>query len=171
MLCGAPMRDLSPSEITQRQLDELIGNIDKQAELHRGASRRWALSLSIGNGGALVALGGKMLDADTEGLMALAMPSAWCFALGLIAAGILSPITSRRHRLARDVWRRHLLRFRAGRPLVEPSQAENGEGPLLYAEVAFEWTSAVLFVAGLLYPLAVLSHRYLTSGHGFLPPT
>lgn len=158
------MKDLSPSEITQRQLDELFENIKSQGDLHRDASRRWAFSLAVANAGALAAFGSKLIDGTAGHLTALAVPSCWLFAVGLLAAGALNPIVSKRHRLSRDVWRGHLKNFRKGLPLVEPTEAESGEGLLLRAEILFEWIAALCFAAGLTRPLAILTLRFFDHG-------
>ncbi|MBU1346724.1 MAG: hypothetical protein KKA16_07210 [Alphaproteobacteria bacterium] len=163
------MRDLSPAEIAHRQFDELISNLRIYHDRHQAMSDRWAVSLAVANAGALLALASRILSASKEAEIAFLMPSCWMFTVGLLSIGIAQPIRSRRQGLSAQIWDCYLKQFRRGLPLTEPTDIENPNGRLLTFENRLEWASAALFAGALVYPLATLCMRYLTSGAGFLP--
>ena len=164
------MRDISAADVARAQLEELTGNA--QAELDRAlaANRRWVLSLAVGNGAALAALTAKLIDAESEIQAALLIPSCWMFALGLMSSGLVAPITAQRHLLAHQGWKAWTVEFRKGHQLARDERLDRQDRSWYRCELALEVVAATSFAAGLLYPLIVLCHRYLTSGHGFFPP-
>ncbi len=163
------MKDLSQAEVARYQLEELLGN--QRVELDRAiaANQRWVLSLAVANGAALTALAAKLVDSRSEYLAALVMPSCWMFAAGLVCAGLVSPLTAKRHSIAWTIWKTYTLSFRRGEALEEPSELKSQEDRLFRAETVLEWSAAALFFAGLMSPLASLGFRYLFSGQGFYP--
>ncbi len=163
------MKDLEPKEIAKVQLEELMYNQRIQAERGVTANYRWTLSLAVANGASLAALAAKLIDTKSEMLTALLMPSAWLFVVGVACAGATTPIGSHRHYLAHQIWKGHTVAFREGvASEVDPNTRQKDQW-LYRLENLLEWTSASCFVIGVSYPLAVLCHRYLTSGHGFFP--
>lgn len=164
------MRDLSPEQVASRQLDELLNNQKLEMDRSYAVSQRWVLWLAIGNGAALAAVGAKLLDAQSEVLAALLMPSCWFFFVGLVCAGAVGPITIRRHEISLAQWRKWTVAFRKGEALQAADSSHDADAKLYKIEAGFEWASAVSFVLGAGYPLTVLCLRYLTSGHGFFPP-
>lgn len=63
--------------------------------------KRWVFSLGVGNGVSLVTVAGTIFEKYDARLM----PSAWLFLIGLIAAGTLPFVLSRRHAAAWDFYR------------------------------------------------------------------
>jgi hypothetical protein len=164
------MRDIPPAEFAGRQLDELLSNQKYELDRAHAVSQRWVLWLAIGNGAALAAIGAKLVETRSEALAALLMPSCWLFLVGLVAAGSVAPITLKRHQLSVQKWREWTVAFRKGQPLQSPAATIKADERLRGREVCLEWIAAASFVGGVAYPLIVMCHRYLTSGHGFFPP-
>lgn len=140
----------------------------KARELSEKLTAAFGLSLAVGNGGALVLLGGKVLEEGTEALTALAMPSCWLFAVGLLIAGALNPLAAWRANIETRIFEGWMMQLvDADRP--SPNLRKVLLARLYKTEVACELISGACFVIGLIYPLAVLSIRYLHSGQGFFP--
>lgn len=163
------MKDLTPAEVARYQLEELMGKQHIELDRAISANQRWVLSLAVANGAALTALAVKLVDSRSESLAALVMPSCWMFAVGLIAAGVVTPLSAKRHALAWQIWSKYTVAFRKGEQLEEPSNLKADEEKLYRIETALEWLAAALFAAGLLWPLATLCLRYLATGQGFYP--
>lgn len=163
------MRDLPPADLAKAQLDELVTNERLEQERAVSSNQRWVLSLAVGNGAALAAVVAKIIDAKSEALAALMMPSCWMFAIGLLCIGMVAPITSSRHRLAVEIWKGYTASFRKSEILVSDEVKFDKDKKLMSLELTLEWSAAVLFALGLLRPLAILTFRFFTSGEGFFP--
>lgn len=134
-------------------------------------NRRWTLSLAVANGGALAAIAARLVsDNRSEAVAALLMPSCWLFAVGLLSAGLINVITVHRYELARTYWTTLQNRFEEEVEGAEMPDLDLEPGLFWWkVETAAEWVSAACFAGGLLYPMAVMCHRYLTSASGFYP--
>jgi hypothetical protein len=156
-----------PVTIEQFRAD-LVSRRDEAWTAHTKTNDRWVLSLAIGNGGAFLALGGRVLEKANEAGTALAMPSLWLFAAGLFAAGINPFIEAQRALWQSRSWERSIERLDADlQDEGDDPQAARLDRHLYVFQTGLELFSAAAFAAGLVYPLIVLSHRYLTSGVGF----
>lgn len=155
-----------PVTSEQFRADLIQGREDAWAA-HNRTGDRWMLSLAIGNGGAFLALGARVLDKASEAGTALAMPSLWLFAVGLVLAGINPFIEAQRTLLHARAWERAVEVFDEDRDEQEDPGIQKLDDRIYAFQMGLELTSGLAFVGGLFYPLVVLSHRYLTSGHGF----
>lgn len=127
---------------------------------------RWLLSLAIGNAGALVAVAGHVLGDVTATSAYLLFPSAWCFAIGMLLAGLGPAIEVEQLKPITNWWREVELDAHSGRR--DPFERATPSEPIIkVAEKlirACEVGSALAFVIGVIYPLAVLSLRYWSTG-------
>lgn len=163
------MRDIPAAEWAKAQLDELVSSERAEQERAVAANQRWVLSLAVGNGGALAAVVAKLIDAKSELIAGLMMPSCWFFAVGLLCVGGVAPITASRHRLAVDIWKEYTAAFRRGDPIIGDDEKFRRDKRLMTLELVLEWSAAVFFTLGLIRPLAILTYRFFTSGEGFFP--
>lgn len=163
------MRDLTPADVAKAQLDELVTNERLEQERAVSSNQRWVFSLAVGNGAALAAVVAKIIDAKSEALAALMMPSCWMFAVGLLCVGLVTPITSSRHRLAVEIWKDYTTSFRKSDILLADEVKFEKDKKLMGLEIALEWSAAALFALGVLRPLAILTIRFFSSGSGFFP--
>ena len=138
------------------------------ANLQSQASARWTLSLAVANGAGVVAVATHMLSAGaTEASIALLMPTAWMFVIGVTLAGCMPALAAARHAQEHQAWELHDIW--AEESMVPPptSGVEELEGTisaLRKIEVVLGLSAAALFFGGMVYPLAVLVHRYNTIG-------
>ena len=158
-LAKAPLVRVKAEEIRER-ITYARAALDK-------LQARWSLFLAVGNGAALTALGSKVIDVlageptqPGKTLLALAFPSIWLFALGLVAAGVI-PFFELLHVAEKIRSQRQSLRHvESGGDSLEPdvTQWDN----------IWAWTpeilAALLFTAGLLWPLVRLTSRFFQPG-------
>jgi hypothetical protein len=115
---------------------------------------RWALWLALGNTGGLVAFGNMVVQKPADPVAYLIFPSCWIFAVGLLAIGGSAWCAMMRFEKAADGW------FARGAGLPHKS-------PPAWTIRGDHWLSvlsSVMFAAGILYPLLVVTVRYLRSG-------
>lgn len=130
------------------------------------ASNRWMLSLSVGNGGALLAMAAHLLSKDaSEHTIALLMPSAWLFLGGLVSAGLLPALAAARAGRQQRTWIAEEMVLELKAPVGNAKSNNRWIDVLFWTETSLEWVSAVAFVSGLAYPLVVMSNRYLQTGY------
>lgn len=119
---------------------------------------RWVLWLGIGNAGGTVFVVSHMVADLTARAAYLLLPSAWLFALGLLAIGASVWTDVRHGQLMRRAWDNRDFDGDAAPP---PPKITDLLGPM---SGALEVVAVLLFCAGVLYPLAVVSIRYLCAG-------
>lgn len=157
-LAKAPLVKVSAEEIRER-IDYGRSALDK-------LQARWSLFLAVGNGAALTALGSKIIDVlageptrTAKTLLALAFPSIWLFALGLVAAGVI-PFFELLGMAEKVRLQRQSLRH------VESGLGDSYEPDVSQWDSLWAWTpeilATLLFMAGLLWPLVRLTSRFFT---------
>jgi len=157
-------------EIKKELSPELLSAMrDRAWEEHEQAERRFHLILGLGNGGALAVVAGRITEKTSELMtenaavsVAMMVPSAWLFALGLILAGAVA---------VQNLARKEARVYTANGLLLTKN--------FLISVPQFRWhtfvgthilglVSAGLWVAGILYPLGVLAKGYFTVGGRFI---
>jgi len=121
---------------------------------------KWAVALAVGNGGALAALAAKVLSDVGGEAVPLIFPSAWLFASGLICAGAMPMDGIRGLRRERSLVVEHIAKTESGQATIFDGNAR----PMKWLDHGLGISAAVMFVAGLLYPLSVLTLRYFRTG-------
>lgn len=141
--------------------------ITDAAALKMQSNSRWSLSLAIANGGALVAIAGHLLSKEaTENSVALIFPSAWMFVVGLISAGLLPFLALKRAERVHLHWTSYkLITETIGIPPPEDRLIEKNSRLITAMENFLEWAAALSFIAGLVYPLVLMSMKYISTGH------
>lgn len=150
-----------------KSVDEIKAEFVSAREYDQRLQGRWLIGLAVANGGALTALSAKLLDVlgqpdtmEARAAVALALPSLWLFIVGFVAVGLAALAELLRNQQAvREAHRS--LRIRAHYP---ESVTHDGLGDNPILSWAVELTSAGCFVAGLIYPVAVLGVRYFQVG-------
>lgn len=162
------MTRIITAEQERRHYERLVALAQFTRETSIKANARWVLALAVGNGAALAALSARLVSGPSEAVAALLMPSCWLFALGLLAAGGVSVVSAYRWEVAAQDYGRTEEDYHAGKPYGTTYEKVVNK-VWFWVEASFEALAACCFAAGLLYPMAVLCHRYLTSGSGFYP--
>jgi len=131
----------------------------RDRETLRSTEARWSLWLGIGNAGGAVFVISHILTNITKSISYLLLPSAWMFAGGLLSIGASVLVAMIHGKILVKTW-----------DDFDFDGAENSRPPpkltdsLGIACWALEIFSAALFLLGVLYPLAVVSARYVCSG-------
>lgn len=137
--------------------DERDGS-DRKADrdLMVKAQQRWVLFLAVANASGLIAVGAKALEMLAEPIAYLLLPSCWAFAAGLLLAGALPFLGMWQGLITEQAWR---AKNSEGKPanLILRESLNRLEG-------LFEILSSSAFAFGLIYPLTVVSVRYLETG-------
>lgn len=114
-----------------------------QTEMHAALFKRFTLWMAVGNAGGLIAVGAKLPDSLASPTAYLLLPSAWAFALGLVAAGVFNFFFIQ---------------------AINPGEETNFREWQAATTVISGGASLFLFLFGLFYPLTVVSARYVGSG-------
>lgn len=126
------------------------------------AQGRWILGLLAGNGAGLVTSAAPIIaQLDKPQIVALLLPSCWMFAAGLVLAGLGPGLEVVRHSCSAS-WLYARMKRAAGSPDVVI--APPWQKPVLDGLYLSEWTvellACLLFVGGLLVPLATISRAF-----------
>ncbi len=124
-------------------------------EAVRVAHLRWALWLGIANAGGLVAVSGHIADKLDHPIAYLMLPSCWMFAVGLLFAGLMTALRSWRGRV-----------YLAGYDLTGADAVRNYRHAqrIGLLEDACGGVAGLLAAVAVLYPLAVVTIRYMETG-------
>lgn len=156
------------AQASDSELDEFRLNRNRMADqmnaMHTQVASRWSLSLGIGNGAGLTAVGTKIFGETVGPWTYLLMPSALLFGAGLCLVGLS-------HGLA--LWRiEHKAQVTEAQNIaldradMNHWREENLKmtRPLWLVETAAEIGAAALFLIGVAYPLLVLWGRLFFKG-------
>lgn len=133
-------------------------------DVHKAAATRWSVSLGVGNGAGLIALGSKLLDGKVDPWTYLFLPSAILFGLGVCAVGASHGVA---------LWRsEHKVRVvEAQNGAIDAADLERWKEEkrgltrgLWRVETAAEMIAAGCFAIGVLYPMGAIWWRLLTTG-------
>lgn len=153
----------SPEDLVEFQ-KERNQMLEDMSQLHMSLATRWSLTLGIGNGAGLAAVGSKMLGSPIDSWTYLLMPTAAAFAVGACCVGISQGLALWRHE--------HKVRV-IGDQNFALSQADMSHwreenralSKRLWAwETSAEVVAGAAFVFAVLYPVITLGLRYATTG-------
>ncbi|MEN5229066.1 hypothetical protein [Brevundimonas naejangsanensis] len=158
---AAPQAAGQPRGITY---DEVVTFHAEAKDNVSKVAARWALGLAVGNGAGLVAISSQIISNLDKPSAYLLFPSAWLFTIGLCVIGAAPGLANWRaalyvndlSRVRQDVW--------LGKPAALKTAKPKMLRTLFILETGAEILSGALFAAGLIYPLLVLSHRYICTG-------
>jgi hypothetical protein len=138
---------------------------DAAIKVHEKTGDRWTFGLPIANGGALIAVGGALLNGTSERAIALLLPTAWLLLIGLAAGGIVPLLASRRAFIAYQEWMDAWVAMTQNKPVPPTDPKQDRAVKRFYAwEWRLEILSGTMFISGLAYPLVVFATRYFATG-------
>lgn len=145
----------------KRRVDTLQRIADEETRhrtQHTEWLRSWHLSLAVGNGAGLLGVSA-ILFADTAAdWRKVLVGAAWCFTAGLIAGGLLAPLTAWRHYWAAEFNGEALRMMKMA--TVEPNKVDKlirWIETIKWSMRACEPVAAISFLLGLVVPLASLT--------------
>jgi hypothetical protein len=146
--------------------DRVADTYEKWSE----ASIRWSQVLAVGNGGGAVLVGGLLKDAKGVWWL-VALPSAWMFVVGLLAAGATFFLGSRemlaRHQALQVLhWHNELFpeQDSLGKADAEKYQGHQDDaGDAEKGRKLCEAASAIAFTVAVFWPVIVLTSQPLWS--------
>ncbi|PXA91181.1 hypothetical protein DMC25_06405 [Caulobacter sp. D4A] len=119
----------------------------------------WTLSLAVGNGAGLLALGSALKDAKGALWFAL-LPAMWLFMVGLLAAGAEPFARARLHTFERRNWGNLSLRMGGGIFGPEPKKQLADRRGLKFwrtGSAALNAVAAIAFAGGITWALAAIT--------------
>lgn len=157
------LRTASPEDLAefQNHRNQLSEDMSK---LHMSLATRWSLTLGIGNGAGLAAVGSKLVGAPIDGWTYLLMPTAAAFAVGACCVGISQGLALWRHEhKARVISDQNSALNQADMSLWREENRPLSRR-LWALETSAEVMAGAAFVFAVLYPVIALGLRYATTG-------
>lgn len=158
---------------TQGQLADYVERFKRDREntenLSLELSKSWSVSLSVANGGGLIALGGALIKVESLDLWLPILPGMWSFAFGIVIAGLLPLMQAKMYSdMSRSYEIMHTVsKFAASGILpstLEKSKMESKKYTSAVSRLSkmirlLSYVSCALFSFGVIWPLAVLTFR------------